>query len=86
MNYVYIIECSDGSLYTGWTVDIKKRLEMHNGGKGAKYTKSRCPVILRYFEVHPAKQDALKREREIKRLTRADKLELCDAFRGILPY
>ncbi|PKM84413.1 MAG: hypothetical protein CVU86_07305 [Firmicutes bacterium HGW-Firmicutes-11] len=76
MNYVYIIECNDGSLYTGWTVDIEKRLHLHNCGKGAKYTKSRCPVILRYVEEHPVKQDALRREREIKRLSRVKKLAL----------
>lgn len=80
MNYVYIIECSDGSLYTGWTVDIEKRLQLHNCGKGAKYTKSRCPVTLRYLEEHPVKHDALRREWEIKRLTRAKKLALFDGF------
>jgi putative endonuclease len=49
MNYVYIVECSDGTLYTGWTVDIKNRLQQHNRGVGAKYTKPRYPVILRYL-------------------------------------
>ena len=49
MNYTYILRCSDGSLYTGWTNDIEKRLEQHNAGKGAKYTKGRTPVTLEYF-------------------------------------
>ena len=50
INYVYILECSDNTLYTGWTTDLKKRISAHNSGKGAKYTKSRLPVKLVYFE------------------------------------
>ena len=76
MNYTYILECSDGTLYTGWTNDLQKRLEAHNEGRGAKYTKSRRPVELVYFETYESKNDAMSREAKIKRLTRAEKLEL----------
>ena len=50
MNYTYILRCSDGSLYTGWTNDLEKRVRAHNEGRGAKYTKSRRPVVLAYYE------------------------------------
>lgn len=76
MNYTYILKCSDGTLYTGWTNDLQKRLEAHNSGRGAKYTKSRRPVKLVYVEEHESKNDAMSREQIIKRLTRAEKLEL----------
>lgn len=71
--YVYMIECSDGSYYTGYTNDLKKRLAAHNAGKGAKYTKSRRPVRLIYQENFDNKKDALKREYAIKQLTRSEK-------------
>lgn len=74
MNYTYILECSDGSLYTGWTNDIEKRLNAHNSGQGAKYTKSRRPVKLVYKEEFETKEEAMSREYAIKRLTRAEKL------------
>lgn len=74
--YVYIVECSDGTLYTGWTTDIDKRVADHNSGKGAKYTKARCPVILKYAEEFADKHQAQKREYEIKKLSRAEKLKL----------
>lgn len=76
MNYTYILECADGTLYTGWTSDLQKRIETHNAGKGAKYTRSRLPVRLVYFEAHEDKQDAMRREYRIKRLSRAEKLAL----------
>ena len=76
MNYVYIVRCRDGSLYTGWTNDLKKRIEAHNAGTGAKYTKSRRPVELVYFESYESKSEALKREAAIKKLSRAAKLAL----------
>lgn len=76
MNYIYIIECKDGTLYTGWTKDLTKRINAHNQGKGCKYTRSRFPVNLKYYEVFSSKSDALKREYEIKRLTRKEKLSL----------
>lgn len=61
-NVTYILECSDHTLYTGWTNDIEKRLEAHNSGQGAKYTRGRRPVKLVYLEVHNTKQEAMKRE------------------------
>jgi putative endonuclease len=76
MHYVYIVECRDGTFYTGWTVDIQKRLTQHNLGTGAKYTRSRYPVTLRYSESFIEKQDALKREYAIKQYTRAQKIAL----------
>ena len=75
-NYVYIVECSDGSLYTGWTTDVAKRVEAHNSGKGAKYTRSRRPVKLVHFEEFPTKEEALRREAQIKKLTPAKKRQL----------
>lgn len=73
MNYVYIVECRDGSWYTGWTNDVERRLKAHNGGKGAKYTKSRLPVRLIYTEEYETAVEAQRREWRIKRLTRAQK-------------
>ena len=80
MNYVYIVECSDGSLYTGWTTDVENRLDMHNSGKGAKYTRSRRPVTLVYCEELTSKEDALKREAQIKKLTREKKRQLISEY------
>ncbi len=74
MNYVYMVKCVDGTLYTGWTTDIEKRIVAHNEKKGAKYTKSRTPVELYYLEECISKSRALKRERAIKKLTRKQKL------------
>ena len=76
MNYTYILECRDGSLYTGWTNDMENRLRAHNEGRGAKYTKGRAPVTLRYVEEHETKEGAMKREYAIKRMSRKEKLEL----------
>lgn len=76
MNYTYILECADGTLYTGWTSDLQKRIDTHNAGNGAKYTRSRLPVRLVYFEAHTEKQEAMRRECQIKRMTRAEKLAL----------
>lgn len=75
-NYTYIIECSDGRLYTGWTNCIEKRLREHNSGRGAKFTRGRGPVKLRYLEISDTKSDAMKREAEIKKLTRLQKERL----------
>ena len=74
--YLYILECADGTLYTGITDDVPRRLEQHNSGKGAKYTRGRGPVQLRYQEVCGSHGDALRREIQIKRLTQQEKLEL----------
>ena len=75
-NYVYMLRCRDGSLYTGWTTDVARRLEEHNRGKGAKYTKSRRPVELVYMEAAASREDALRREAAIKRLKRTEKIKL----------
>ena len=77
-HYVYILRCSDGSLYTGWTTDLAHRLEAHNEGAGAKYTRSRRPVELVYHEVFDSRSTALKREAAIKRLSRKEKLALIE--------
>ena len=76
MNYTYIVECSDGTLYTGWTNNLEKRLEAHNAGKGAKYTKARRPVKLVYQEQFETKEEAMSREYHIKQLGRKEKLKL----------
>lgn len=73
---VYIVECADGTLYTGITCDLKRRLQQHQQGKGAKYTRSRRPVSLRYVEVGKDKSWALSREWEIKKMTRDQKWRL----------
>ncbi len=76
MNYTYIVRCNDNSLYTGWTNNLEKRIEMHNTGKGAKYTKSRRPVELVYYEEFEEKEDAMRREYAIKKMTRKQKEQL----------
>lgn len=76
MNYTYILRCADGTLYTGWTNDLERRLAAHNAGKGSKYTCSRRPVELVYREERETKEQAMSRERQIKRLTRSEKLSL----------
>jgi len=77
--FVYILECSDKTLYAGWTNNMEKRLQEHNEGKsGARYTRGRRPVRLVYREPCTTKSDALKREREIKKLSRAQKLLLIE--------
>lgn len=82
-NYTYIVKCSDETLYTGWTNNLKKRLEAHNSGKGAKYTKNRRPVELMYFEEYGTKQEAMKREYAIKQLSRQKKLALIHSHQSI---
>lgn len=76
MCYVYILRCADNTLYTGWTNNLEKRINNHNNGTGAKYTKARTPVELVYFEEYETKSEALKREYAIKQLSRKNKLEL----------
>lgn len=76
MNYVYILRCGDGSLYTGWTNDLQRRLAAHQAGLGGKYTRSHLPVELFYFEQLETKQAAMRREWQIKQLTREEKLAL----------
>jgi len=74
--YVYILECSDGSLYTGITNDLTKRLHQHNTGKGSKYCKTRLPVILKYFYKFKNRSEASKEEYRLKKLSRKEKLKL----------
>lgn len=76
MNYVYILKCSDSTLYTGWTNNLEKRFKAHCDGKGAKYTKGRGPLELVYFEQFDDKIKAMKREYEIKKLSKKKKLDL----------
>jgi len=79
MYYVYIVECADKTLYTGYTNNLEKRIKTHNEAKtGAKYTKARRPVVLKYSEKLPDLSQALKREIEIKNLTRKEKLKLIE--------
>lgn len=76
LNYVYILRCSDGTLYCGWTTDLERRIAAHNAGTGAKYTRSRRPVALAYSETYEDRHDALIREQRIKQMTRKAKQEL----------
>ena len=76
----YLLLCSDGTFYGGYTNNLEKRLKAHNSGKGAKYTRSRLPVELIYYEVFPSKEEAMSREWHIKRLTRRQKENLISGF------
>lgn len=80
MFYVYILKCGDGSFYCGYTNDIEKRVEKHKSGKGAKYTRSRLPLEVVYVEEFDNKSDALKRECEIKKLSRIQKEKLVENY------
>lgn len=81
---VYILECADGTLYTGWTNDFERRLSVHNSGKGAKYTRGRLPVKAVYIEYFPDKISATQREYAIKKLSRSKKLRLINSERNAL--
>jgi len=74
--FVYILECADGTYYTGWTTDVEAREKAHNSGNGAKYTRSRLPVRVVYYELLEGRSAALKREAEIKKMTRKQKEKL----------
>ena len=76
MNYVYMLRCGDGSLYTGWTNNLTARLAAHQSGRGGKYTRSHLPVVLAYYETLPTRHEAMARERQIKGLRREEKLAL----------
>ncbi|GAB6104777.1 GIY-YIG nuclease family protein [Blautia glucerasea] len=79
MNYTYMVRCVDGSLYTGWTNCLEKRLKAHNGDKsGAKYTRAKRPVTLAYYEGFATKEEAMKRECQIKKMTRKQKDRLME--------
>lgn len=81
MNYTYILRCADGSLYTGWTNDLEQRVRKHNAGNGGKYTRARRPVSLCYWEAFSTKEEAMRREWEIKQLPRSGKLRLMEGWR-----
>jgi len=74
--YAYLLKCSDGSLYAGWTNDPERRLKAHNSGTASKYTRSRRPVEMVYLEEFETKSEAMKREAALKMMTREQKLEL----------
>lgn len=77
-NYTYLLQCADDTIYCGWTNNLDMRVQAHNEGKGAKYTKGRGPVILAYYEAFETKEEAMRREIAIKKLTRREKLELIE--------
>ena len=78
LNYTYVLLCKDNTLYTGWTNNLKERVRKHNLGDGAKYTRSRLPVRLVYYEVFESKEAAMRREYQIKHLSRKEKLALIE--------
>lgn len=80
--FVYIVECSDGTLYTGYSKDYEKRIAAHNAGRGAKYTRTRRPVRLVFLQALATQSAAMKREAEIKRMSRAEKVQLCIRWGG----
>ncbi|WP_331235459.1 GIY-YIG nuclease family protein [Natronorarus salvus] len=80
-HHVYVVECADGSLYTGYTTDVERRIGEHNAGEGAKYTRPRRPVTLRYTESFASRSAAMSREHAIKGLSRAEKERLVEGYR-----
>ena len=78
MNYTYIVRCKDETLYCGWTNNLEKRIASHNQGTGAKYTRNRRPVKLVYYEAFDTKEAAMRREYEIKQMSRNQKIALID--------
>ncbi len=81
-NYVYLLRCADGSFYCGWTTNLEKRLKTHNAGQGAKYTRSRLPAELMYWEVYEDRGEALRREWHLKRRSHEEKQKLIETFTG----
>ena len=81
MNFTYIVRCSDGTLYAGWTNHLEKRMKAHNSGSGAKYTRTRRPVELVYYEEFETIEEAMRREYAIKQLSRQEKLKLIERKR-----
>jgi len=79
-HFVYMVECSDGTLYTGYSTDVDRRIRQHNAGRGARYTSSRGPVKLTFKEGFRSRVEALRRESEIKRMRRSSKLLLCAGY------
>jgi len=80
MHYVYVVECSDGTLYTGYTTDVDRRIAEHNSGEGAKYTRGRTPVRLVHTEEYGTRSEAMSREAEIKSMSRGEKEELLNLY------
>ncbi len=78
--FCYLLECSDSSFYCGWTINLEKRLSRHNRGKGARYTRSRIPVELVYYEEFPDRSSAMRRERKLKRFSHLRKQKLIQGF------
>lgn len=83
--YVYLLRCRDGSLYTGWTTDLARRLQVHAAGRGARYTRSRLPVALAASWEVAGRSEAMRLEARIKRLRRAEKIALCASTVKLLP-
>lgn len=87
MNYTYLLRCADGSLYCGWTSDLAERIRTHNAGRGARYTRSRRPVTLAYYEEYATQSEAMKREAAIKKMTKQEKEDMVrgkETFRIII--
>ena len=84
-SYTYILRCADGSLYTGWTNDLARRVAAHNAGKGAKYTRAHRPVELVYAERFSTKEEAMRRECEIKQMKRGEKMQLIERNATAIP-
>lgn len=82
MAFTYILECADGTLYTGWAEDMDRRLQAHNAGRGARYTRGRRPVRLVYWERHSSRKVAQRREAALRRLSRVQKQQLIHTFGG----
>lgn len=80
MNYTYLLRCADGTLYCGWTNNLEHRVVVHNSGKGSKYTAVRRPVELVYYEVYETRSEAMKREWQLKQLSRVQKEKLISTF------
>ncbi|GAB4547966.1 MAG: GIY-YIG nuclease family protein [Anaerolineae bacterium] len=80
MTFVYILECADGSYYTGWTTDLERRVNIHNAGRGSRYTRLRRPVKLVYWEEYPDRGSAQRRELTLKRMSRVRKSALIEGF------
>jgi putative endonuclease len=80
--FCYIVECADGTFYTGWTTNLERRLAAHNAGRGSRYTRSRRPVKLVYFESCSSRAEAMRREATLKRMSRPAKLDRIDKFKA----
>ena len=81
MNYTYILECEDGSYYTGWTNNLGKRFAAHKNGTGAKYTRAHKPARIAYYETYESNREAMQREAAVKKLSHSEKKELVDTFK-----